>query len=294
MTRSQILDQKIRTIAQSERTALAELVVDLRELDSIRGYIELGFRSLFEYLTEGVGYSGGAAQRRIDATRLSRDVPDLSERLESGHIDLHHVTSVSKAIRQGDKKRKITREEKREIVAKIEKQTEAQTQKTVAEFFDLELITRTKRSVQKDGSVRYEITVSREVAELIEQAQALVSHAVPTSSLADFLEHVSRKIIKQKTQPARGKKSKVMTDETKFAQTAATVAVANDERVSEGTHRKVRARQPRCAHCGSPWFPQTDHRRSRWAGGGNEEENLQTLCGPCNRAKYHREVREYS
>ena len=286
MTRTQALDQKIRTFAQCERTALAGLVIELRELDSIRGYFELGFSSLFEYLTEGIGYSGGAAQRRIDAIRLSRDVPELGERIESGALDLHHVTTVSKAIRQAGKKRKVTREEKRAIVAKIEKQTEVQTQKAVAEFFDLEVVTKTKRSVQKDGSVRFEITVTGEVADLIEQAQGLVSHAVPSRDLAAFLDYVSKKIVKQKSAPARERKPKAPPPD---AESTATVAVKHEERVSENLHRKVRSDEPTCAECGSAWFPQTDHRRARWASGGNERENLQTLCGPCNRAKYRRE-----
>jgi hypothetical protein len=72
MTNAQLIDAKIRTIAQREREALAELIEEIRQLDLIRGYEPLGFSSLFDYLTKGVGYSSGAAQRRIDACRLVR------------------------------------------------------------------------------------------------------------------------------------------------------------------------------------------------------------------------------
>lgn len=281
MKRAQIIDQKIRSIAQRERNALAELLIELRELESFRGYEELRFTSLFDYLTKGLSYSAGAAQRRIDAARLLSDVPDLGEKLQSGALDLHHVTTVSKAVRQVSKHRKVSAGEKRAIIEQLECQPTAATQQKVAEFFDLEVITSTRRTVQKDGSVRFEITMSRGQAEKLERAQALVSHAVPTNNVVDFLEYVSEWIIKQKAEPARERKAK----------STATVAVEAEERVSERAHREVRSEQPTCAECGTSWFPQTDHRRSRWAGGGNEQDNLQTLCGPCNRAKYRRERR---
>lgn len=339
MRQAQIIDQKIRSIAQREREALAELLIELRELEVIRGYEELGFTSLFNYLTKGVGYSNGAAQRRIDATRLSKDVPDLGERLQSGELDLHHVTTVSKAVRQAVKSRKVSAQEKREIIESLKGQSEAETQHVVAQFFDLEVITETRRSVQKDESVRFEITVSREVAEMIERAQALVSHAVPSKNLAEFLEYVSQKIIQQKSQPPRERKQKVKSTATTavesvanammavnptssvttaaksastvvepvataalaIAPTAVTAAVepaafteaidSSAQRIPEHLHRKIRSEQPACVRCGCSWFPQTDHRRARWLGGTNARENLQTLCGPCNRAKYRRERR---
>lgn len=280
--RAEILDQKIRSIVQRERDALHELITELCGFDRIRGYQDLGYRSLFDYLTKGVGYSAGAAQRRIDAARLSKDVPDLGERLQSGALDLRHITIVSKAVRQAGKKRKISVLEKRNIIDQIEGQCEAGAQKAVAEFFDLEVITETRRSVQKNESVRYEITVTREVAEMIDRAQALISHAVPSRNLADFLEYVSQRIIHQKTQPTRARKSS--------AKSTATMAVdSGTHRVPQNLHRQVRNAEPRCMKCGSSWFPQTDHRRPRWAGGSNAPENLQTLCGPCNRAKYRKE-----
>jgi hypothetical protein len=206
MNQSLVHDQKIRSIVAREREALAELITELKNLDAINGYIDLGFNSLFDYLTKGIGYSAGAAQRRIDAARLAKDVPDLPEKLESGALDFHHITTVSKAVRQTRKTKKISAQEKCEIIEKLQCESESKTKQMVAEFFDLEVIYETKQSVQKDSSVRVELTLSQELAQKIEQAQALVSHSVPTKDLVSFLEYVSDKIIKQKAQPAREQK----------------------------------------------------------------------------------------
>lgn len=278
MTKAQTLDQKIRFITAREREALSELIVELKNLDSFKGYIELGYSSLFDYLTKRLSYSAGAAQRRIDAARLLKDVPELTGKLESGTLDLHHVTTVSKAVRQVQKIRKITTKEKCELIEKIEAKTEAQTQQAVAQHFNLPSIHETKKKTQRDHSVRIELTLSPELARQIEQAQGLVSHAVPTKDLVSFLDYVSKAIIKQKMKPPRS---------------TTTMAVKVDSKVvPQRVHRVLRGEQPACKNCGSIWFLQTDHKKAKWLGGGNDQSNLQTLCGPCNRAKYEREKQE--
>lgn len=286
MDRAQIIHQRISGIAAREREALSELIVELKNLDAIRGYINLGYSSLFDYLTKGLSYSAGAAQRRIDAARLVKDVPNLPEKLEAGTLDLHHVSTVSKAVRQVKKSRAVTSKEKCELFEKLESKSESQTQQTVAEFFNLEVIQETKWTTQQDSSVRIELTISRELAERIERAQGLISHAVPSKDLASFLEYVSLQIIKQKTKALRPK--------SKQSTAKAALRIASIKSVSQTVHRAIRKAQPTCINCGSAWFPQTDHRKARWLGGDNSADNLQTLCGPCNRAKYYRERQEFS
>lgn len=201
--------------------------------------------------------------------------------MESGALDFHHVATVSKAIRQIKKTRKVTAKEKCELIEKLQSKNESTTKQMVAEFFDLEVIQETKKSVQTDSSVRIEITISSELAQKLEQAQGLMSHAVPAKNLPLFLEYLCDKIIKQKTaKPRESKKSTSMMEARD---------VAPSKPIPQRAHRIVRNQQIACNNRGSMWFPQTDHKKSRWAGGTNNIENLQTLCGPCNRAKYRRE-----
>lgn len=290
MKRVQVLDQEIRSIAQRERGAIAELILKLKEMDSLQGYRELGFDSLYDYLTRGIGYSSGSAQRRIDAARLSKDVPEVIEKFSAGTLDFHHVSTMSKAIRQIKKKRKVSTKEKSELFERLECKTESKTKQMVAEFFDLPVIFETKKSIQKDSSVRIEITISQELADKIEQAQALISHSVPTKDLACFLDYVAEKIIKQKAQkPKERKPSTAMAVRVGEAPSPEIAAVDIAKPVPQRLHRTVRSEGSACARCGSAWFPQTDHVKSRWTGGKNNIQNLQTLCGPCNRAKYQRE-----
>lgn len=55
--------------------------------------------------------------------------------------------------------------------------------------------------------------------------------------------------------------------------------------ISTGTRKRIIARDGMCLACGSIDDLQVDHIKPVVFGGTNEESNLQTLCGACNRAK---------
>lgn len=56
--------------------------------------------------------------------------------------------------------------------------------------------------------------------------------------------------------------------------------------ISQPVRRRVYDRDGRrCRHCGTPDRLSIDHVTARANGGGDEIDNLQTLCMPCNRRK---------
>jgi hypothetical protein len=272
MSKAQIIDKKIKSFAQREREILAGLIPELREMELCHGYLEFKCTSLFEYLMKEVGYSEGSAQRRIDAARLLSVLPDLPEKLESGAIKLNQISMVRKASRQV--KRSLTPEETRDLFAQLEKQNQRESEKMVAQAFELEVLRKSKRVVQSDGSVRYELTISAELDAEIQKAQELHSHSLKSKDLVEYLEFLTAKELKMK----------------KNSPSTATVAVTPKLR------REII--QEQCAHvyedgtqCANRWQMQVDHKKSKWKGGTNERENLQPLCAQHNREKYRREAR---
>lgn len=94
------LDQRIKTLSQKERELLHEILLTIKEIDSRKTYLELGFGSLFDYLVQGVGYSEGSAQRRIDAARLLREIPEIADQIQSGELKLNQISMIQKAARE--------------------------------------------------------------------------------------------------------------------------------------------------------------------------------------------------
>lgn len=289
------LDIRLRSLVVKERTLLADIIALLKEIDRRQVYLELGYPSLFEYLVRGVGYSEGAAQRRIDAARLMADLPDLHERVMRGAIKLNQAAMIQKASREVLRlqRRVVSIDEKREILKRLEGQTHAESQKIVASFLALPGQYETRQATQADGSVRIEVTLSREVYEKMIHAQERLAHVLPTGDIGQFIEYLVKKVVRQKM-------LKEEMDGALKVETAANMAV------TEGMRERVRRRDRVCQYvdpvtrrkCGGRWALQVDHIHPLFLGGKNDIGNLQLLCAKHNRLKYKvdrkREIHESS
>lgn len=282
------LDIRLRRLVVKERTLLADIIALLKEIDRRQVYLELGFPSLFEYLVNGVGYSEGAAQRRIDAARLMADLPDLHERVMRGTIKLNQAAMIQKASREVLRlqQRVVSIEEKRELLNRLEGQTHAESQETVASFLALPGRYETRQTTQADGSVRIEVTFSREVYEKMLHARETLAHVLPTGDIGQFIEYLVDKAVRQR---ASSRESSV------GLETRATANVAVTERMRE----QVRRRDKVCQYvdpltkkrCGGRWALQIDHVHPLFLGGTNDIDNLQVLCAKHNRLKYKEDRR---
>lgn len=305
------LDQRIKSLASKERELLHEILLTIKEIDQRKLYLEYGFANLFLYLVEGVGYSAGSAQRRIDAARLLGEVPSLGEKIQSGEVKLHQVSLIQKAARDVYKTthKKVTAEEKQELLEQIVSKNFQESQKEVASFFDLPVIKTTTQVVQADESVRLSLTISKELADKIQQAQALLSHAISSNDIVDYIEYVTDRVIKQKTSVRTQsesndrdkivKKKNASTEQkSAYCSDVKTTAIVKVKPFSART-KKILINKDQCCQykdpitgrqCRSRWFLQTDHKQSQWAGGESAPENAQLLCAQHNRLKYRREA----
>jgi hypothetical protein len=192
------LDQKIRSIAKQERELLRQALEYIKEADTRSLYLDFAYPNLFDYLVTGCGYSAGAAQRRIDAARLIKIEPKLADKIESGEINLGQVSILQKAIREKNKIRKVTSDEKKELIAKLTNKTNAETQKLVAQELDIELKEKPKETHQKNESVRLEVTFTAEQWALLTKARELASNATHSNDWSVLFEYLAKKEIRQK------------------------------------------------------------------------------------------------
>ncbi|MEZ0391515.1 MAG: hypothetical protein ACAH59_04825, partial [Pseudobdellovibrionaceae bacterium] len=96
----QVLDQKLKTLVRTERKITYEILLLIQTLDVTRGFRELGYSSLFEYLTKEVGYSEGSAQRRISSARLMKECPQVETEIQTGGLNLTQISLAQVAFRQ--------------------------------------------------------------------------------------------------------------------------------------------------------------------------------------------------
>ncbi len=271
-----ILDKRVECESANE----AEMIDCIREIMHRRLWLEYGATSMFDFMTRAhFHYAPVVAQRKIDAARLLQAIPEIKELVASNEINLTQLGMVAAGLRQ----KSVPLELQREIVQSIKGQTVKNTQVILNEKLELEVKSLTKARVQRDGSVRVEMTFTKDEWAIIECAKELVSHSVPSGELKEVLSYCARFTVAKKTGCA--------------STSLKEVKVRHSLGVSRNTRRLVFERDQSCRHvhssgerCNSRYQLQVDHFISRWRGGEHKLDNLQLLCGIHNRLKYQLEI----
>ena len=296
------LDSRLKSLIKKENELLGEILLHIQEVDGRKLYLKKGCASLFEYLTKHHGYSNGPAQRRIDAARLLKEVPTLLEDLQTGDLNLSHISLIQKCIRQKEldlKKSsieanklsqikpnkdfqfekpsspKVTTHEKIQILNELKKKSILESEKIVSQAFQIQIQTKPKFSGQADESVRLEITFTKEQWQKLERMKSLISHSLPDGSWNHVLDYVADKVIASKTK-IRPKQTSSYSQNRKIILQKQTTC----QHVDQGSQQK----------CNSTWKLQADHIRPRWAGGSDDLENLQVLCAVHNQLRYQNQA----
>ena len=98
------------TLAQLDRQLQVFVIDHLLEIETRMLHLRRGFSSLFDYVTRGLGYSDGAAYRRIGAMKLCAQVAGTRERLRDGSLTLDAAAQLQSAFDRRDRqRRRVTR-----------------------------------------------------------------------------------------------------------------------------------------------------------------------------------------
>ena len=220
---------QLKYLVRTERKITAEIIEIIKEIDRLRLYLDYGHTSMFSFLTKEIGYTPAAAQRRIDAARLSMEIPKLKEDLKSGVINLSQVSMMAQAVRQKQKEQpevKVTTSMKKDLLEQIQSKDLIQTEKALAQSLDLSIQVYEKKHHQKDSSVRLELTLSEEQMMQLERVKELSSHQNPNPSMAELIDFLAKSYLKAKDPLMQKKRAAV--DVNKEA------SICNDEAVGIG------------------------------------------------------------
>ena len=176
-----ILEARFKKLVKTERKITHLVLQCIAEIDRRKLYLAKAYSSLFEFLVQSHGYSPSAAMRRVDGARLLQQIPEVAEKLEDGSVNLSQLALLQRAERELKREMGATipLEIKRELLAKIENQTQLKTERMISQALDLDFSHKNKTTHHKDESVTLTVTLTREQMQILQQAQAIVSHAVP-------------------------------------------------------------------------------------------------------------------
>ena len=89
---------RLADLLRREHHALAEFLIALSVFDRERRWVELGYASLFYFLTRELGLSAGAAYYRKTAAELIQKFPEVIEPLRDGRLCFTSIVELSKSL----------------------------------------------------------------------------------------------------------------------------------------------------------------------------------------------------
>jgi len=293
---------RMTELVKSERKITDEILKLIQNLDSTKAFAELGYSSLFDYLTRGHKYSEGAAQRRISAARLIKELPEIQSEITSGKINLTQLSKLAIAVKQEQKSsgHRVLASKKKEIVLRLQNKNNFETEKILSQELNYSP-SPSEKVIPKNEDIILTLKLSKPQYEKLQKAQNYLSHSQHDSGFAEIIEVLCEKLIRQKEEVKTQKQ-----DSKQESNLTATVAVENSEKtkqkihrtfIPKATHRYIFNKAKNCCEyispltggkCQSRYQLQLDHKTPLAKGGGNNPENLRVLCRAHNLAEARR------
>jgi 5-methylcytosine-specific restriction endonuclease McrA len=284
--------RRARELAQDERRAGIALLHHLREIERRRLYAAK-HGSLHEYVVRELGYSDGAAHRRISAMRLMTRVPEIEEKLQTGTLTLSTASQVQNFI-SAERRLKGTptpTSELRALVTEIEGKSSRQTDALLAARSPQVAAALRERPRSLDGeSVQVNVVLGPELQKKLQRLRDRMAHRNPNPSLAEQIEMLADLAL----QKLEGKKTAKVADETpkpeaqSKPQSIRFVPAPFRREVWRRGGGRCEQRLSTGERCTRTHRLQVDHRIPRAWGGGSELANLQLLCSTHNGVKSDR------
>ncbi len=306
------LEAKLKSLAANERRITSEIVTLIQMAEGRGLPLKRGYTSTLDWMIKGLLYSESAAHRRLSAARLSREVPEISERLSEGILSLTNVAKVESAIRKQEKlsKSKISPEEKAELVQKFENQTGAEADRTLYELLPaaVEAIKLDRLQQIDPNRSRLTIILDQTTVEQLEKIRGLLGGRLSNMSWSELISYLVGEFLKRKD-PSRKIASRKSRSSTAAVKQCATAR--KRLRIPAEARREVwRRAQSQCEYvdpstsraCKSKFLLEVDHILPVAKGGTNAPDNLRLLCRAHNQycanvefgSEFMRKKRSYS
>lgn len=271
----ELLDRTKILVAQERRITL-ELIDHLREVDRRMLHAELGYGSLWEFCTKELGLSEGAAQRRIQAMRLIRDVPEARESLESGRLSLSNAAKVQSFAQAA--RRLGTPVEKREVVRRVENLSQRECEQKLFELAP-QALPRERERVVSANERELRLVISEELHSKLVRLKELLAHAMPEATTTELLDRLATDALARLERDRTVRVTAAAAVKPKALPSGIRVALPAPMKRAVWTRASGRcefAAQGR--RCSSRHRLEIDHRTPLARGGSNELANLRLLC----------------
>lgn len=292
------LIRELKERVQTERNVHLEVLRLLQEVERRKLHLEMGYPDLYAFAQTELGYSSGAAHRRISAMRLLTTLPETEASLACGKLTIDNAAQAQVFFRKEDKRRKEQGEEKLSLTEKREVVTEL-LEKSTREGLRLlterspEIMTPTEKlKPLPENKTLVQFVASEVLMAKLEELKHLLAHQNYDGCmdvLVEKLADLALKKLRPVSPPAPGVEETAPVPATAPAQglpasASRYIRVRDQRAVMRGYSQGCAYQDPKTGRtCGSRHGLQRDHRVPLALGGLTEAANLRLLCGAHNR-----------
>ncbi len=273
----QEINEQMSVLVKNERLTTVEILKLINLAEERKLHLSMAYGSLLDWLVKEHKYSEAAAYRRINAARLLKSVPEVSNKIEEGSVNLSTLAKAQTYIRTQEKVsgKKVSEGEKAETINKIEnKSILGAEQALIAQFPNTASeINQDRLTVVDENTQRLSVNLPNEVVEELKRVAELLSHKMPNAKFGEIIGCALKYYIKKEDPLVKEQKN--------------SAAVARGANVSKGVKHVVIKKAEGCCEfvdertgrrCGARYQMETDHRIPKAHGGSNRIENLRGLC----------------
>src|SRR5262249_22048636 len=156
---------------------------------------------IWEYATKHLGYSNGAASRRIDSMRLLREIPELKEDILSGAQSITSLTQAHQFFSVEEKHRdaSFSSDQKREVLNQMRGLSTRDCEKALLKMSSapVELTHPQKERPLNDEYTELRVALPKRVLTKLKRVQAIRSHADPTFDYVILLEYMADDVLRR-------------------------------------------------------------------------------------------------
>ena len=138
-----------------------------------------GYSSMFAYLREDLGYSEGAAQRRLQAMRLLKELPEIEPKLETGEISLSVASQAQSFFKKEEKKAPMKKEAKLELMNTLSGTSSRECERELIKLSPETALPREKIKPLTQEKTLIQLVASKELMNKLDRFQELTSHQNP-------------------------------------------------------------------------------------------------------------------
>jgi hypothetical protein len=255
-----------------EREISLQLLHHLKEIERRRAFADLGYGSLFDYVTRELGYCDASASRRIRAARVLSQLPEIESKLESGALNLNHVAKAALLFKDEEIKDKKTQ---MEVFSKIENKSSRETEITLMQYREAEPAPIETIKVVSAEMTTVKMNFSNETMVLFEELKDILAHHHFT------YDEMMKSVFKLSVEEFKKRKFKI---------NASLKALAPSPSVTRYIPAIVKKEvyfrdSGKCVKCKGRYKLEYDHIRPYAMGGKSSVENLRLLCFSCNQRR---------